>query len=344
MPLSYLKYLLTTGLLALVVALSSAQTDVSVQVELATSTPDPERPFEATITVTNEGDARRGLLAVDLRLSSGLFMAGDGELNSLFGEGRLEQRLALPGASDFEPLSGQSLETCGDADLRWYLRLLDPGEQATLTLPLQVSFGGVHTVEAELVLAEAQDWDSGPNNCKPAEDDQDMACVSTPVYLTCTQPLVLRAPRGHATYTWLRDGQVLPWATTDTIHPSTSGNYEFRVGGATCTSGNCCPVMVERETCAHDLALVMRADEVAPGEDFQRVSVWIHNQGAAAVDAVELYVTISRKMRLKPGQVGDVWRLAGSRIFYDYSGIISPGDSTSVEFEIQSLSGGSARD
>lgn len=290
------------------------QADVSVRVEVENPTPAKDEEVYATIYITNEGEAYRNNLQVSLRLSQSLFFIKTTTPNIIFDE---------------------------SAQL-WAVDQLKNGETDSLEVVLMPNYGGVHTITAELTAADMVDWDSFPGNDRQAEDDQDQACVSVPVQVECGQSLVLSAPRNQSSYTWYRNDELLEYAVNDTIHPIQSGEYRYEIGGNSCASGNCCPVIVDRSMCRHDLALVATSSDVSQSSNYQTITLTLFNQGAGAVSKVSLYVTTSSFMRLKPGTTG--WQLAGSRMTKDWTGLLQPGDSTEVTFEIQAITGGQGGD
>ncbi|MFK8058343.1 MAG: gliding motility-associated C-terminal domain-containing protein [Saprospiraceae bacterium] len=290
------------------------QADVSVRVEVENPTPAANELVYATIFVINEGDAYRNDLQVSLRLSRSLFFVDAVTPNSTF----------------------------DDTALIWDVDQLKTGETDSLRVAVQPNFGGVHTLTAELTSADKVDWDSYPGNDRAQEDDQDQACISVPIAVECGQSLTLTAPRDQTSYSWYRNDELLAYAVHDTLHPTHSGEYRYEVGGNSCASGNCCPVIVDRSMCPHDMALVATATEVTQSSAYQTISLTLFNQGGGAVSKVSLYVTTSRFMRLKPGTTG--WQLSGSRMTRDWTGLLQPGDSTQVKFEIQAISGGEADD
>ena len=310
MPLKTVRLLCTVALL-LCIQLAQAQVDVSVRVELSNSTPQAGELVYATVYISNEGNSDRSDLHTSLRFSNALFYVDQ----------------ASPG--DFD-----------EATLTWKVDQLGSGERDSLKLAVQPNYGGVHTLTAELMQADKNDWDSTPGNDRIAEDDQDSACLSVPVAVDCGQELVLSAPGGHNAYSWFRDGQLLA-ATGDTIHPYRSGAYSYQLDGETCATGNCCPVIVERAGCDQDLALRLTA--VASNEDdpnLQLTTITLFNQGSGMVSRVSYYVNGSRKMRLAQGSDG--WRLMNGQMKRDWEGILAPGDSTKIEFEMLTLPDGLA--
>jgi len=294
--------------------LAFSQADVSVRVEVETAKASVDELVFATVFITNEGDAFRNNLQVSLRFS---------------------QDLA------FKELSTQNVNF-HDTRFIWSVDQLVIGETDSIRVVLQPLNGGVHTLTAELTSADMVDWDSFPGNDRSTEDDQDDACISVPVAVDCGQSLVLRAPRNQSTYAWYRNDVLLANSTSDTIHPLRSGSYRFEVGGNTCTTGNCCPVIVDRGACDHDLALVASASDITQSSAFQTITLTLHNQGTGTVDAVSIYVTTSLFMRLKPETKG--WQLSGSRMTNEWRGSLKPGESTEIQFEIQAISGGEAAD
>jgi len=313
MPVNTFQKLLFFCLL-LCTNLVFGQADVSVKVEVENPTPAANELVYAKIFVTNEGDAYRNNLKVSLRLSSSLFFVDVVTPNAIFDA----------------------------AALTWAIDQLKTGETDSIRVAIQPNYGGVHTLTAELVSADSDDWDSIPGNDRSTEDDQDQACISVPVAVECGQSLVLHAPRNQSSYAWYRNDELLVNSIQDTIHPTQSGEYRFEVGGNSCSSGNCCPVIVDRSMCAHDMALVATASSISQSSDYQTISLKLYNQGAGVVSRVSLYVTTSSFMRLKPGATG--WQLSGSRMTRDWRGMLQPGDSALVEFEIQAISGGEASD
>ena len=309
------RYLLV-GALALVAQSVAAQRDVSVSVEIADRTRRADQAFEAVVTVTNEGASARENLAVGITTSSALFYV-DSEFDA--------------GTSGFD-----------DAAMQWTIPALDTAATVQLTLRLQANYGGVHTVVAELIEADGDDWDSVPGNGRASEDDQDEACVSVPVDVACGQSLVLHAPRGHEGYTWYRDDVPLAYATSDTLHPGRSGAYRYEIDGLECGSGNCCPVIVERGGCRDDLALVASVAGTLGTDNFEAVALTVYNQGGGPVTAVDLYMTASRYMRLRPGTRD--WELRGLQLAHRWEGRLGPGDSAVVTVDVQTVSGGDAED
>ena len=81
--------------------------------------------------------------------------------------------------------------TFDDRTLSWTIADLRPGERQTLEVGVQPSTGGVHTLTAELMISDVDDWDSTPGNGEAYEDDQYDACISVPVALACGQYAVL---------------------------------------------------------------------------------------------------------------------------------------------------------
>lgn len=294
--------------------LALGQADVSVRVEVEDATSVAGEQVKATLYITNEGDAFRNDLQVSLRLSQSLLFSDVLTPNAVFDR----------------------------SSLLWAVDQLVTGETDSIRVLLEPQSGGVHTLTAELTSADKLDWDSVPGNDRLSEDDQDQACISVPVKVDCGQALVLRAPKNHPSYTWYRDNEVLAYAIHDTLHPSRSGEYRFELGGGTCASGNCCPVIVDRISCDYDLALVATASDIAQSSAFQTITLTVYNQGLGPVSKVSLYVTTSRFMRLMPGTSG--WQLSGTRMTRDWTGMLMPGDSAQVKFDIQAISGGQDAD
>ncbi len=304
--------MLTFGLLA-TLRLALAQADVSVSTTVENPRPAANELVYAVIDITNEGSDTRRDLQVSLRMSPALFF-----------------------------VSAVTTDNFDDARLEWQVAELPAGQTKQLRIAVQPNYGGVHTLTAELTNADGIDWDSSPGNDRPYEDDQDQACLSVPVAVDCGQELVLRAPSQQNEYSWYRDGELLAYATSDTLHPSSSGEYTFLINGQGCAAGNCCPVIVARAACAADLALTVGTTPLGDDASDQEVEIKLYNQGAGPVTKASLYVTTSRFMRLKPGTIN--WQLAGNIMKTDWTGMLYPGEVTTVNFSIESIPGGSATD
>ena len=313
MPVNTIRILITLALLACV-QLAYGQADVRVRVEVDNPTPASDELVYATVALSNEGSAARTDLVVALRFSSALFFVD------------------VASAGDFR-----------EQDFTWHIDQIAPGATDSLRVAVQPNYGGVHTLTAELIGADVPDWDSTPANDRAAEDDQDAACISVPVAVECGQELVLSAPGGRAGYSWYRDGQLLAYATNDTLHPRRSGAYEFVVEGETCASGNCCPVIVERGGCDNDLALLLSVaatDEDDP--NLQLTTIRLFNEGDGPVSRVSYYVNGSRVMRLAVGNDG--WLLKNGQMKRDWEGLLAPGDSVDISFEMLTLPNGQPSD
>ena len=316
MPVNLLRTLLTSSLLMLL-NIAFGQADVSVRLSLPSSSfVAANAPTSAWVLLTNEGSEPRFKLSVQLQLSPSLFF-----------------------------VDAQARQDAFDMNaLQWHVEELAVGKTDTLFVQIQPNSGGTHTLSAELLSADTVDWDSTPGNGNAREDDQDDLCLSVPISLDCGQYAVLRAPSGKTGYSWFRNDTLLAYATTDTLLPSATGDYRYVVTGEVCASGACCPVRITRAGCAADLALVASATPLQAGSDYQRVTVKIYNEGAQPVSRLSLYVTTSGYTRLNPNVAQTGWQMAGTRMTREWTGLLAPGDSTSIDFEIQTISGGTAAD
>ncbi len=310
------------SLLLMVLALSGtgsvvAQADVSVRVRLERDVAQSGETLTGTAYLTNEGDARRQNLLVELRPTVAL---------------------------DFERLDTNPANTFSAGNYRWSVASLDSGATDSLRFTLRATAGGVHTLVAELIGADVTDWDSQPDNQRPEEDDQTSSCLSVPLEVGCGQAVVLRAPLGFASYSWTRDGQPLTYATSDTLHPSRSGAYAYRVEGGACgdAGGTCCPVRIERTGCTTDLALRITAGAVDAGTLRQLVRINLFNQGTTTVSRADLYVTLSNRMRL--AQALPRWTYRDTYMTTEWRGSLAPGTETELTFEVQAIGRGAAAD
>ena len=314
MPGTTTRKLFTAAVaLCLSVAGLLAQADLSVEVRLAEQVVAADQLIYADIVLVNEGDATRRDSEVGLRLSNALFF------------------VSVAAGAGFD-----------DVELVWTVPAIAPGARDSVRVAVQPNYGGVHTLTAELLRADGPDWDSSPGNARAHEDDQDEACVSVPVAADCGQEVVFSAPRGRAGYQWFRDGEPLAYATADTLHPSVSGAYHFEITGEACRSGNCCPVVLERAGCEQDLALRIVAADRNDVTGYQNIVIDLINQGAGAVSRIDLYVTASRKMTLGTGNTD--WQLAGTVLKTKWEGLLTPGDSTQVTFDVLAVAGGTPAD
>ncbi len=315
MPVILLRLILTLGLAASL-QFAYGQADLAVSVQVLQAAVQANSPTKAIVLVTNEGSAQRLDLQVDVSLSPSLFYV-----------------LASPSAGSFDAEA-----------LKWRIPTIQPGRTDTLELELLVNSGGIHTISAELMRADGDDWDSTLGNHNSREDDQDDACLTVPIQLACGQYAVLRAPSGKTGYAWFRNDTLLAYAKTDTLHPSRTGDYRYVITGETCASGACCPVRIDRAGCIYDLALLATATPIDLTSQFQKVTLRIYNEGAAPVSRAAIYVTTSKFMRLSTNVTQLGWQLAGDRMRHDWTGVLAPGDSTSVSFDIQSIAGGAVAD
>lgn len=295
---------------------ATAQADLSVRAEFAASTAEANDPLAAKLYVVNEGAVPLGGGIVEVRLTRDLFFMN-----------------VVTAGADFDAES-----------MRWRLPLLAPGESDSIEVAVQPSTGGVHTLTAELVAAEGDDWDSTPGNGASNEDDQRDACVAVPIRLACGQRVVLSAPEGYETYTWYRNDTALDYATTDTLHPSVTGSYRYTLDGGACTAGNCCPVEIEREACGNDLALVATVAQGADGAGFYDVTVTVYNEGGSAVSGTDIYLTTSPYLRLADQRNLSGWQITSSRIMYTHDQVIEPGGEAVVVVGFQAIGGGDLSD
>ncbi len=293
---------------------SSAQADLSVHIAIQTASAQANQPIKATIYLDNEGDTTRRDLVVGLRMSAGLFFVE-----------------YLPKTVRYD----ESLQ-------QWTVSKLDSGRRDSFIVVVQPNIGGVHVLTAELMTADKSDWDSTPGNGLPYEDDQDEVCISVPIQLDCGQEAVLRAPRGRKAYTWYRNDTALVYATSDTLHPQGSGAYRFVIDGETCASGNCCPVIVERTACLADVALLVDAAPSSRGKDVHRVTLKLFNEGSGPISRIEYYLTSSAYLRLADQTTAKDWQITPDRMRRSHRVTLFPGDSATVQFDIETIGGGAA--
>ena len=317
MPRLIIRLMLACGALLAAGVTASAQADVALRAHVP-AVAAADVPLRAYVTLTNEGSAAREALVVAVRPTASLFFVA-----------------ARASAGTFDP-----------ATMHWHVGHLAAGRTDTLFLDLQPNAGGIHALAAEVVAADTPDWDSTPGNGDAREDDQDEACLTVPLQLSCGQFAVLRAPSGKTDYTWYRNDTLLAYATADTLHPSTSGDYRYEIRGESCAKrdGSCCPVRIERAGCIHDLALVATTVALDDAGQRQRVTLHLYNEGAGPVSRIGLYVTTSAYARLTPADLNGGWQPSGDRVRRDWNGHLPAGDSTTVSFTVETLSGGSLAD
>jgi uncharacterized repeat protein (TIGR01451 family) len=123
-----------------------------------------------------------------------------------------------------------------------------------LKITAKILTEGVNFNRAEVSKMNGTDKDSTPNNNITTEDDQASVCVTVPIEFCDNSPieLAITAPAGYSSYTWYRNGVVIPGATTNTYTVTQDGDYTFVVTGGTvgtCQGSNCCPVRIVKVAC-----------------------------------------------------------------------------------------------
>ncbi len=298
------------------VQLASAQADLSVRVTLAGGVARADQAITAKVYLLNEGTGTRKGSVVHLRMSPGLFYVDYLDKPRSFDEARQE----------------------------WTVPTLAPGQRDSLEVVVQPNVGGVHVLTAELTKADGPDWDSAPGNGLSHEDDQHEVCLSIPIKVDCGQTAVLRAPSGRKTYIWYRNDTALLYAKSDTLHPQGSGAYRFAVDGETCSAGNCCPVVIERQPCAADVALLLAFGASPRGANNYAMTLTLFNEGSGPVSSTDYYLTTSAYLRLADQAGAKDWQISPDRMRRTYRQVINPGDSARITFELETVPGGTTED
>ncbi|HLO46470.1 MAG TPA: SdrD B-like domain-containing protein [Leadbetterella sp.] len=119
----------------------------------------------------------------------------------------------------------------------------------TLTIQARIltNMGGQMPLTAWLLTSTYGDVDSTPGNKITTEDDYASGFVSVPINICSVknESVTLSAPAGHTTYQWQNNGVDIVGATDPTYTATIGGNYTVVVDGNTCSSGNCCPIIVQ---------------------------------------------------------------------------------------------------
>ncbi|MCP9766263.1 SdrD B-like domain-containing protein [Lacihabitans soyangensis] len=122
----------------------------------------------------------------------------------------------------------------------------------TLTIQARVmtNMGGQMPLTAWVLTGTYGDIDSTPGNKITTEDDYGSTFVSVPIKIcpAKNESVTLTAPAGFGTYQWQLNGVDIVGATSSTYTATRGGNYTVIVNGNTCSTGNCCPIIVQ-ENC-----------------------------------------------------------------------------------------------
>jgi len=142
-------------------------------------------------------------------------------------------------------------------DSIWTVGTIAPNDSATLEIVVTAGDAGVFVNKAEVMATSGVDLDSTPNNGISLEDDQDVACFSTP-YVLCEggdDTLKIDGPAGFASYQWYKDSVAIDGAdggTAMTYFIVDAGAYHLAVEDAVlgdCGNQMCCPILVEVGDC-----------------------------------------------------------------------------------------------
>lgn len=185
-------------------------------------------PFTAVVTVQNDGTATATGLEVTVVIPAGL-------------------TVGTPTAS-----VGTYNSTTG----KWTIPSVAPGStnNATLTFAnTQSTTEGVKFISANLTAETQIDKDSSPTTNNTGEDDQDVACVSTP-YELCNGNKIDITLASYTGIVWKKDGVTITGSVTGqyTLNANGSltifsiGEYSYNItsGPNACPTGGCCPIKV----------------------------------------------------------------------------------------------------
>ena len=122
----------------------------------------------------------------------------------------------------------------------------------TLTIRARVmtNVGGQLPLTAWIYSSNYNDMDSTPGNKNVAEDDYGQSSVAVPISICSTknESVTLTAPLGYSSYKWQLNGSDLIGGTGQTYAANLPGNYTVILNGIPCSTGNCCPIIVQ-DTC-----------------------------------------------------------------------------------------------
>jgi uncharacterized repeat protein (TIGR01451 family) len=119
----------------------------------------------------------------------------------------------------------------------------------TITARIMTNMGGQMSATAWVETSTYGDVDSTSGNQASTEDDFGSTFVSVPIKICSAknESVVLSAPSGHVSYQWQNNGIDIVGATASTYTATVAGNYTVVVDGNICSSGNCCPIIVEEQ-------------------------------------------------------------------------------------------------
>jgi len=122
---------------------------------------------------------------------------------------------------------------------KWYIGSLLSGDklEATLTITVTANAEGI-TYNTATITASDNNTNKGKNS--------DTNCFTVPAKLCTGETMTLRVPNTYTNYQWKRNGIDIPGANKDSLVVSEAGEYTVSLDlVAGCSTGNCCPIIVE---------------------------------------------------------------------------------------------------
>ena len=225
----------------------SCYTDNTVNFEKTNFTTVPTQP-DIMIAVSHNGGA---FVAKNTAFSAVVTVQNDGTATAT----GLEVTVTIPvGLTVGTPTA--SVGTYNATTGKWTIPSIAPGSvnNATLTFANTISTTeGVKFISANLTAETQTDKDSSPTTNNAGEDDQDVACVSTP-YELCTGNKIDITLTSYTGIIWQKDGVTITGSVPGqyTINANGSltiyaiGEYTYSItsGPNACPTGGCCPIKV----------------------------------------------------------------------------------------------------
>ncbi|HEV7349827.1 DUF11 domain-containing protein [Telluribacter sp.] len=131
----------------------------------------------------------------------------------------------------------------------WTVGSLAVGDSVAMTYTARVVATGVQYYIAEVSKADQEDVNSVPDNDIPEEDDQDMDCTGAPIQLCSGQAVELSIPASYTNIQWFKNAVPVPGANAATLKVTEPGSYTFTATNVSCSTGACCPIVVEDGNC-----------------------------------------------------------------------------------------------
>lgn len=145
----------------------------------------------------------------------------------------------LPSTVTYVSHSAESGTTYDKTTGKWYIGSLLSGDKTEVTLTITV------TANAEGITYNTATVTASDNNVNKGKNS-DTNCFTVPAKLCTGETMTLRVPKTYTNYQWKRNGVEIPGETKDSLVVREAGEYSVTLDlVAGCSTGNCCPIIVE---------------------------------------------------------------------------------------------------